>query len=72
MTRFGDPWADAAHALVAPLVCYHLVYAFPPLQLLPRLLRRLEAEGVPAILIAPDWPRRAWYADLVRLVADAP
>ena len=72
VARSKDPWADASDALVAPWGHYHLIYAFPPLRLLPRLLHRVEAEGIPTILIATDWPRRSWYTDLVRLVADAP
>lgn len=24
------------------------------------------------VLKAPDWPRRAWYTDLVELLSDAP
>ncbi|CAJ0961516.1 unnamed protein product, partial [Ranitomeya imitator] len=35
-------------------------------------MKKIRAEGVPVILVAPDWPRRAWYAELVQLVANIP
>lgn len=72
VSRARDPKALATDALVAPWKGFQLLYLFPPLPLLPRVLKRVKMEGVPAILIAPDWPRRAWYADLVNLLADAP
>ncbi|XP_077338321.1 uncharacterized protein LOC143982996 [Lithobates pipiens] len=40
MSRTRDPWADASAALVALWDQYQLIYAFPPLNLLPRLLQR--------------------------------
>lgn len=72
LARARDPKAYGADALVLPWREFSLLYVFPPFPLLPRVLRRIAAEGVPAILIAPDWPRRSWYADLMLLLADAP
>lgn len=65
-----DPVADAVDTLVALWSQFRLLYAFPLLKLLSRLLRRVELEGV--ILVAPDWPRRSWYADVVRLKVAGP
>lgn len=72
VSRSRDPKALAVDALITPWTGFQLLYLFPPLPLLPRVLKRVKLEGVPAILVAPDWPRRAWYADLVNLLADAP
>ncbi|XP_073430315.1 sex comb on midleg-like protein 2 isoform X4 [Dendrobates tinctorius] len=72
VARSLDPQAIAADALVLPWNQFRLPYLFPPLPLLPRVIRKIRREKVPAILLAPDWPRRAWYADLVQLVVDVP
>lgn len=72
VSRARDPEALAVDALVLPWTGFDFLYLFPPLPLLPRVLKRVKAEGTPAVLIAPDWPRRTWYADLVHLLADAP
>ncbi|XP_077332562.1 uncharacterized protein LOC143974745 [Lithobates pipiens] len=55
--------------LVAPRGYYELIYAFPPLKLLPRLLRRVETEGIPVTLVAPDWHG---HPGIVRMMADIP
>ncbi|CAJ0950626.1 unnamed protein product [Ranitomeya imitator] len=72
VSRSRDPLAVGVDALAIPWSQFELPYLFPPLPLLPKLLKKIKAEGVPVILIAPDWPRRAWFAELVNLLADAP
>ncbi|KAJ1165465.1 hypothetical protein NDU88_005893 [Pleurodeles waltl] len=42
-----------------------LLYAFPPIPLIPRVLRKIRQDRAQVILIAPDWPRRVWYSDLL-------
>lgn len=69
LARTRDHFADATDALVVSQTQYRLIYAFPSLNLLTRLLRRIEAE---VILVVPDWLHCPWYADVVRLVVDAP
>lgn len=49
VARSRNPLAVASDALVAPLGQYRLIFTFPPLKLLPRLLRRIEAEGKPGV-----------------------
>ncbi|CAJ0944457.1 unnamed protein product [Ranitomeya imitator] len=72
VSRSRDPLAVGVDALAIPWSQFELPYLFPPLPLLPKLLKKIKVEGVPVILIAPDWPRRAWFAELVNLLADAP
>lgn len=55
-----DPLVYTTDALVGP-VC--LSYAFPPLKILPRLLRRSEAEGI-SHSSGPGWPCLSWFADV--------
>lgn len=38
-------------------------------QVAPLLLCRIDAKRI--LLLAPDWPHRPWYGDVVRLVTDA-
>ncbi|KAJ1176911.1 hypothetical protein NDU88_002178 [Pleurodeles waltl] len=44
-----------------------LLYAFPPIPLIPRVLRKVRQDQAQVILVAPDWPRRVWYTDLLQL-----
>ncbi|CAJ0938692.1 unnamed protein product, partial [Ranitomeya imitator] len=72
IARSHDSAAIGADALVHSWRQFQLPYIFPPLPLLLRVIKKIRAEGIPVILIAPDWPRRAWYAELVQLVTDVP
>ncbi|KAJ1094268.1 hypothetical protein NDU88_007346 [Pleurodeles waltl] len=47
--------------------CDQLLYAFPPIPLIPRVVRKIRQDRAQVILIAPDWPRRVWYSDLLQL-----
>lgn len=51
---------------------FFLIYALPPLQLFPSLLCRIKVEGILLIPIAPAWPRRTMYVDILNLLADKP
>ncbi|XP_069505068.1 uncharacterized protein [Ambystoma mexicanum] len=46
---------------------FPLLYAFPPVPVIPQVLRRLQKFGSRMILIAPAWARRTWYPDLLDL-----
>lgn len=43
------------------------LYMFPPIPLLPKILRRLQQQRATTILIAPWWPRRDWFPLLLEL-----
>ena len=47
-------------------------YAFPPLPLLQRVVRKIQEESVQAILIAPWWARTPWFPSLISLLVDFP
>lgn len=40
-------------------------YDFPPIPLLPKVLRKMKAEPCQILLIAPAWPRQHWYTELL-------
>ncbi|XP_034258760.1 uncharacterized protein LOC117655422 [Pantherophis guttatus] len=66
-TRFPVPGAEAVDALISPWPCGLLLYAFPPLPLISRVIRKLLQEQAELILLAPFWPRQPWFADLMAL-----
>ncbi len=41
------------------------LYAFPPIALLPGVLERVCRDQVLLLLIAPRWPGRVWFPDLI-------
>ena len=47
-------------------------YAYPPICLIPRVLKQMECHQCQVILIAPLWPRRAWFMRLLDLLVDIP
>ena len=48
-------------------------YAFPPWSLIPAGLKKLRSSsGVPLTIVAPYWPQRPWFPDLLDLVVDGP
>ena len=48
-------------------------YAFPPWSLIPAVLKKLRSSsGVLLTIVAPYWPQRPWFPDLLDLVVDGP
>lgn len=70
MSQTRDPQSFAADALVTHWDLFSLIYAFPPLQLLPSLALNKDV-GIPVIQITTAWLRMR-YANIVNLLADEP
>ena len=47
-------------------------YAFPPFRFLSQILQKVARESCKIILIAPAWPKQAWFTDLLRLSCARP
>ena len=47
-------------------------YAYPPICLIPKILHHMNQFRCQLILVAPHWPRRPWYPDLLKMIADYP
>ena len=47
-------------------------YAYPPICLIPKILHHMNQYQCQIILVAPHWPRRPWYPDLLKMIADYP
>ena len=64
---FQDPLAAGTDAF---LQCWDglQAYAFPPWSILPKVLAKLRVSpGLELTLIAPYWPQRPWFANLLHL-----
>jgi hypothetical protein len=47
-------------------------YAFPPLALIPDVIRKASKESLSLILIAPYWPNRSWFPLILPLLIEDP
>lgn len=45
-----------------------LLYAFPPIPALHRVLTKIWTDCATVILIAPSWPRQPWFSFLTRML----
>ena len=66
-----DPEALAIDALSLSWVGMN-AFAFPPLTLLPRSLKKAREDRPRLVLVAPDWPSQPWYPDLLDLSRSTP
>ena len=67
-----DPAASAINALTTNWDAL-IGYAYPPIALLPRVLRKLSRHpSAVLILIAPFWPSQIWFRPLTKLLIDFP
>lgn len=49
-----------------------LLYAFPPIALIPQVIRRVREQGHKVLLVALLWRNQHWVAELYRLLSAAP
>jgi hypothetical protein len=57
------PLARGARALDALRYSWkgELPYAFPPVQIIPRVLQHLREEAMNAVIVVPEWYTKAWW-----------
>ena len=68
---YPHPNALAVDALSIPWENM-FAYAFPPICLIPKVLHHMSQYKCQIILVAPHWPRRHWYPDLLKMLIDFP
>ena len=67
-----DPLALGVDAMLHPWD-NTLVYAFPPFRMIHQVLVKLRASiNTTMTLIAPLWPQRPWFTDLLELLVEVP
>ena len=68
----ADPQAAAVDALIQPWD--HLqAYAFPPFSLIQKVLTKVRgSHNLEMTLVAPFWPLRPWFLDLLNLLVEVP
>ena len=72
VSPFPDPSAVATDAFLLPWDLKDL-YAFPPFAVLRKVLNKLRSStGVVLTLIAPFWPQKEWFPDLVDMAITSP
>ena len=49
-----------------------LLYAFHPVEMILSVLERVRQQGLSLILVAPRWPAKSWYAEIISLLAARP
>ena len=70
MSWYRDSQAVAQDALLAPWD--PITYLFPPVPLLPRVIRKVKEEKIRALLICPYWPTALWWGLLVDMLVEPP
>ncbi len=53
---FANPWPNV------------MLYAFPPIKLIPAVLCRVKVSSARLLLIAPFWPSQTWFSELTPLL----
>ena len=71
VSPFPDELAWATDAMSIPWTGMW-AYAFPPIPLLPMVLRKIREELSEVLLVAPWWPKREWSLDLLELSVEPP
>ena len=72
---FAPAWEPKATGVDAFLQLWDSLqaYAFPPIAIIRRVLLKLRASHhCDLTLIAPFWPQREWFPDLLELLSDIP
>lgn len=75
VTTFVSPVPDPrAYAVDAMSLSWEgmFAYAFPPFRCLAPILHKITGEKCRIIVIAPAWPKQAWFANLLRLSCARP
>ena len=66
-----DPQALTTDALSADWTGF-LAYAYPPPAIISQVLNKIEQCQCVVYLVAPNWPRMAWFPRLLHLLIDHP
>ena len=65
----GSFWVDA---FTLDWSSFHLCYAFPPFNLIGKVLSKAKHDKAELLLIAPKWPTQSWYPMLYDILTGPP
>lgn len=68
---FQDTQAVAIDAFTVDWAIYNF-YAFPPFNLIARVLQKLVRDAATGILVVPFWPSQPWYPEFMSLLVATP
>ena len=66
-----DPECFAVNAFLIPWRIIFF-YAFPPFNMMPKVLQKVLFDQGEGILIVPKWPNQPWYSLLIKMLATEP
>jgi hypothetical protein len=67
---FPDPESSGVDAFSFKWNSYF--YAFPPFNLIPRVLKKVAEDYARGIIVVPDWKNQAWFPCLMKMkICDA-
>jgi hypothetical protein len=47
-------------------------YTFPPISIIYKVVSKVKTDKATVLLIAPTWPQRAWYAEVLNMLIQCP
>ena len=71
VSRYPDPGAIAVDAFLQDWRKWKSII-HPPVNLLLRVVKKIQDEGASALVVAPNWPNMPWYPQLAQMLVDYP
>lgn len=71
VSRYPDPGAIAVDAFLQDWRKWKS-FIHPPVNLLLRVVKKIQDEGASALVVAPNWPNMPWYPQLAQMLVDYP
>ena len=68
-------WYPDSQAVAQDALLHHwdeISYLFPPIPLLPKVLRLVREQGIRAVLICPRWPSALWWPVVTEMMLGPP
>ncbi|CAL8096456.1 unnamed protein product [Orchesella dallaii] len=70
MSWLPDPESEVVDAFTTKW--QNRFYAFPPFNMIAKVLRKIELDGVYGIVVVPVWPTQAWYPRFLDMILGKP
>merc|ERR1712115_90312 len=67
MSWHRDQQEVAQDVLLSPVT-----YLFPPVPLLPKVIRRIKDQRIRVVLVCPQWPLALWWGLVTKMMVEPP